>query len=578
MTIVRLIIVSLFITITAIPAFGKTPEEALYELSSMGIEYNSATFIESIDDGNTDIVKLFIEAGANPNTSDEEFGFTALMNAAISNQVDIVKLLLENGADVNAVKGGGYTALYVAVSNGRADIAKLLLDAGANVNIRYEEGQIEVGYTPLMVAASKGDLPIVELLLQKGSDPNSDNGSGYTTLMTAVDGGNIDVVRLLLDKGAAVNSKTADGSTALIDAVSNNDVPIVKLLLERGADTDIKANENSKDYAGKSALMIAEENGFIEIAKLIKDRKARYPLKYIFGLIIWLIVLSSTVWVYFDAMKYSFKYTPGVWVLFCLLCWIVAFPMYILGRSKARKKSTKNVGMSTFSGEEHCPKCGWDNMDREQCPNCGTVISEYISEKEQEVAHVANSDEQGSRTAESAMKKCIYCYSDIDNRATYCPHCQRHIGCAHQPNVMGQENNLKLIFGLIGSALLIVGVFTPIVGVPLSSLNYFQNGKGDGMIILILAAISIILTIRRTYKGLWVTGLGSIAVMAFTLVSFNVSVSDAKHRLEIGQVDNIANGMQDLALQAAQLQWGWGVLLLGAISIIAAAGIKGNNC
>ena len=45
----------------------------------------------------------------------------------------------------------------------------------------------------------------------------------------------------------------------------------------------------------------------------------------------------------------------------------------------------------------------------------------------------------------------------------------------------------RQIIGLLGCVLLFVGVFMPIVSVPVAgSMNYFKNGHGDGVLILIL--------------------------------------------------------------------------------------------
>jgi len=45
--------------------------------------------------------------------------------------------------------------------------------------------------------------------------------------------------------------------------------------------------------------------------------------------------------------------------------------------------------------------------------------------------------------------------------------------------------------GFIGAALLAVGVFMPIVGFRLSgSINYFQNGHGDGAIVMCFALLA----------------------------------------------------------------------------------------
>jgi hypothetical protein len=68
----------------------------------------------------------------------------------------------------------------------------------------------------------------------------------------------------------------------------------------------------------------------------------------------------------------------------------------------------------------------------------------------------------------------------------------------------------KQLLAIAGAALQFIGVFLPIVSVPLlGTQNYFQNGKGDGIIILVLSVISIVLATARLFPGLWVTGLSS---------------------------------------------------------------------
>src|ERR1035441_8187451 len=62
---------------------------------------------------------------------------------------------------------------------------------------------------------------------------------------------------------------------------------------------------------------------------------------------------------------------------------------------------------------------------------------------------------------------------------------------------------------ILGSLLLFVGVFLPLVSTPLGSVNYFDNGQGDGAIVLALAVISIILALTRSFGWLWITGLCS---------------------------------------------------------------------
>ena len=135
--------------------------------------------------------------------------------------------------------------------------------------------------------------------------------------------------------------------------------------------------------------------------------------------------------------------------------------------------------------------------------------------------------------------------------------------------------NTKQLLGLIGSIILFVGVFTPIVSVPImGNMNYFQNGKGDGTLILIFAIVSLILVLTKKYKGLWFTGLGSMAIMAFTFINFQMKISDMKAHMETELAGNPFRGLADMAMQSVQLQWGWALLIVGAALVISSAAIK----
>jgi hypothetical protein len=133
------------------------------------------------------------------------------------------------------------------------------------------------------------------------------------------------------------------------------------------------------------------------------------------------------------------------------------------------------------------------------------------------------------------------------------------------------------VMGLVGSIVLFLGVFAPVISVPImGSMNYFQNGKGDGVIIIILAVISLILTLSGKYKGLWFTGLCSLGVLAFTFVSFQVRMSEARSQMELELEGNPFRGLADMAMESIQLQWGWALLIVGAALVISAAAIKGS--
>jgi len=93
-------------------------------------------------------------------------------------------------------------------------------------------------------------------------------------------------------------------------------------------------------------------------------------------------------------------------------------------------------------------------------------------------------------------------------------------------------------------------------------VNYFNNGKGDGIFILAFALISIALIYKEKFKGLWITGLGSAGIMAYTFYNVESAISKAQSELS----DN-----PFAALVNIQLQWGWALLASGAILLLATA-------
>jgi uncharacterized membrane protein len=105
-------------------------------------------------------------------------------------------------------------------------------------------------------------------------------------------------------------------------------------------------------------------------------------------------------------------------------------------------------------------------------------------------------------------------------------------------------------------------------------LNYFANGTGDGVFILILAVVSLVLVLLKWYRQLWITSLGSVAISIFTLFNFQLKMSQMKTQLETDLKDNPFRGLADMAVQSIQLQWGWAILLIGIVLLIAAAATK----
>lgn len=118
--------------------------------------------------------------------------------------------------------------------------------------------------------------------------------------------------------------------------------------------------------------------------------------------------------------------------------------------------------------------------------------------------------------------------------------------------------------GWAGTLLLFVGVFMPIVRAPfVGNVNYFHNGEGDGIFVLILAGVSVFLMLKEKYRGLYVTAGLSLLIMLFSFFHFQSKMSEARAEMEQELAGNPFRGLADMAMESVQLQWGWAVLLAG---------------
>jgi ankyrin repeat protein len=242
-------------------AYNKIASLIADEVDIDQTQYGETPLMSALSRGNTRVVKMLLEAGADANKTAPYYrGKTPLMFALRNGNPESVEALLKYGADVNTIGPKGMTPLMYAARSGAPVKVNLALEAGANP--KYKD---KTGNTALNYAASYGSASSVyNLINQAGNvytgthengNPQSTNSRSVTTLMEAAASNNHSRIQQLLETGAAINARDKNGYVALVHAIKSASCKASQILIESGA--DINALDNKK----RTPLMIAAESG-----------------------------------------------------------------------------------------------------------------------------------------------------------------------------------------------------------------------------------------------------------------------------------------------------------------------------
>jgi ankyrin repeat protein len=133
-------------------------------------DWSQSILAEVAESGIITAVTWLVEHGADLEATNSLNHYTPLW-AACSGYLRVVRILLEAGANPNCVKASsGNSALYMCAQHDRVAFAAELLHFGADPNLTHQPVQSGgVKMTPVMVALCNGHCEMLAMLMNAGA-------------------------------------------------------------------------------------------------------------------------------------------------------------------------------------------------------------------------------------------------------------------------------------------------------------------------------------------------------------------------------------------------------------------------
>ena len=231
--------------------------------------FSKKVTLESGEEGNimgiaaAEAISLLVQYGADPDTSRGETQTSPLSQAAHNDNLDLMRVLLEAGANPNIQDSNGVTPLMGAIAIGSVEGVAMLLDSGASPNIPNK-----VGFNAINQCAQYGHVDILDLLVRAGGLLVSPD-MFTSALHSAAFWDEAEILRVMLTKyKAPVNTLSKISTLPVHPAIRKGHSACLRVLIDEGANISFKS-----PLTGDTLLHLAvRENQREAVRLLVKAR------------------------------------------------------------------------------------------------------------------------------------------------------------------------------------------------------------------------------------------------------------------------------------------------------------------
>lgn len=134
------------------------------------------------------------------------------------------------------------------------------------------------------------------------------------------------------------------------------------------------------------------------------------------------------------------------------------------------------------------------------------------------------------------------------------------------------------LIGFGGGILLLLGIFLPIVSMPIvGSVSIFSSGRVDGYILLGLTIVSLFFVFQNTLRLLKFTSVISLLMVLISFVYVVLKVNNLKGDLAKDLEGNPFGGLAQAMASTVQIQYGWVFLFIGSLLLVYIAFSKNTT-
>ncbi len=125
---------------------------------------------------------------------------------------------------------------------------------------------------------------------------------------------------------------------------------------------------------------------------------------------------------------------------------------------------------------------------------------------------------------------------------------------------------------LAAAAIMALGAFCPLVHMPIvGSITYVMGGRGDGILVVVSAMVIVVMVITGYRRATGIVAAVALAIMLRALIGFSSALANANADLARSMKDNPFGGIAKSLVRSVGLEWGWVLLIGGALAVIVLA-------